>query len=148
MDQLNTLYAELKSSLLAHTELAALFGGLSLLLFFGTLAAVPVFVILMREDYFLHARENGFGSLKKRDPVVRLFLLLLKNLTGVLFLLMGFVMLFVPGQGLLTLLIGIVLIDFPGKRGLELRLIRYRRISGAANWIRAKAGRNPIRLPH
>ena len=106
-----------------------------------------MFVILMREDYFLHAEVNGFGTLKKRHPLVRLLLLLLKNLIGALFLLMGLIMLFVPGQGLLTLLIGTMLIDFPGKRGLELRFIRNRRIAGAANWIRAKAGRNPIQLP-
>jgi hypothetical protein len=147
MDQLNTICTAAETFLLAHIELAALFGGLSLLLFFGTLAAVPVFVIVIREEYFLHAEESTFGTMKERHPLMRLLLLLLKNLVGALFLLMGFVMLFIPGQGLLTLLIGTVLIDFPGKRGLELRLIRNRRISGAANWIRAKAGRNPIRLP-
>ena len=57
------------------------------------------------------------------------------------------VMLVVPGQGLLTILIGVMLTDFPGKYALERRLISQPSIFNAINWIRDKAGKEPLKRP-
>ena len=40
----------------------------------------------------------------------------LKNVFGLGALVLGVLMLFLPGQGLLMVLVGISLLDFPGKR--------------------------------
>ena len=47
----------------------------------------------------------------------------------------------------LTLLIGLTLLDFPGKRKLELWLVRRPSIRSAIDWIRTRAGREPLILP-
>ncbi len=74
-------------------------------------------------------------------------MLLLKNLAGAVFLIMGFLMLFIPGQGLLTILLGLTFLNFPGKRRLEIRLIRSPRIHRGVNWIRRRSGKPPVQLP-
>jgi hypothetical protein len=63
----------------------------------------------------------------------------LKNALGVVLLLGGIVMLFLPGQGLLTMFLGIVLMDFPGKFRLERYLISRGPVLKSINWIRRKA---------
>ena len=69
---------------------------------------------------------------------------LLKNTAGVVFLTAGVAMLVLPGQGLLTILLGLMLINFPGKRRFELALIRRRPVLKSVNWIRRRAGREPL----
>ena len=56
-------------------------------------------------------------------------------------------MLVLPGQGLLTIFVALVLLDFPGKLRLERWLIRKPAVRRPIDWIRAKAGREPIRPP-
>ncbi len=71
----------------------------------------------------------------------------IKNIIGVVFLLSGFIMLFIPGQGILTILLGISLIDFPGKNRLLLRLLRSPRVNQLIHWCRQKTGRGPLLIP-
>ncbi|MDO9516370.1 MAG: PGPGW domain-containing protein, partial [Syntrophales bacterium] len=73
--------------------------------------------------------------------------LIVKNLAGVVFVVAGIVMLFMPGQGILTILIGVMLMNFPGKRLLELRTISQPSVLGAINWVRARSQRPPLALP-
>ena len=56
-------------------------------------------------------------------------------------------LLLLPGQGLITMVIGVLLIDFPGKRGIELRFARMRPVRRTLDWIRARAGKPPLRFP-
>ena len=88
-------------------------------------------------------------ALSEQRPVLRWIGLILKNVLGFLLVLIGIVLSlpFVFGQGLLTILIGLTMMDFPGKRSLELRLVRFRPIKSAIDWMRAKAGREPLQLP-
>ena len=60
---------------------------------------------------------------RQRHPVLRWIGFLIKNVLGVILVLMGLAMLVLPGQGVLTLLIGISLLDFPwqAKPGKENR---------------------------
>ncbi len=129
-----------------HTGLFALIGGGSLLLFVGTILAMPLLIVSIPQDYFLHEKSEPYGF-AKRHPAIRLVMLVLKNGAGVVLLAAGFVMLFIPGQGLLTMFIGLMLMNFPGKRRLELGLVKYPRIQHGINWIRRRSGREPLQLP-
>lgn len=112
-----------------------------------SILTTPFIIIRMREDYFLEARRIPEGSFKGQHPSLRLTVLILKNLLGLILLLAGITMLALPGQGLITILMGLLLMNFPGKRTLELRIISISRILKSVNWIRAKAGRPPLKLP-
>jgi hypothetical protein len=126
--------------------LLALLGGLSILTFFGTIIALPLIIISIPEDYFVDDHKAA-AAFAESHPLLRLVFHILKNILGVIFILAGFVMLFIPGQGLLTIFIGLTLLDFPGKRRLELKLIRYPRIHRAIDWIRRKGRKKPLLLP-
>jgi hypothetical protein len=126
-----------------HRELLGWLAIFSFVTFTGTLVLIPLLVIRMRPDYFRPGEEGA----KPGHPVTRLVLRLLKDLAGVVFVLAGIAMLFIPGQGILTILIGITLLDFPGKRKLELKLVRIPTVKRAIDWMRAKAKREPLDLP-
>ena len=130
-----------------HEKIVALLGGTSLFLFVVTLLAIPLLVIALREDYFVRENRISIGSGGMLYLAVRLVLLTVKNALGLVVLLLGFIMLFVPGQGLLTLLVGLLLLNFPGKRRLELKLVCAPRVLASVRWIRAKAGVEPLKLP-
>lgn len=114
----------------------------SVIAFVGTLIAIPAILIRLPPDYFKnHHHKPWFAN---HHPVVRTLGLLVKNLVGIVFLLAGIAMLFLPGQGLLTMLLGILFIDFPGKQGLEKKLIQHPKILHAINAFREKAGKPPF----
>ena len=56
-------------------------------------------------------------------------------------------MLVAPGQGLLTLAAALVLLDFPGKYRLERRLVTQKPVWKSINWLRRRAGREPLERP-
>lgn len=115
---------------------------LSIVMFLGSLIAVPILIIQMRADFFVR-------DAKRWSQLTPLQLLgrLLKNLVGMVFFLAGVAMLVLPGQGLLTIALGVSLLDFPGKRRLELRLVRLTTVNRSISWIREKANREPLVLP-
>jgi hypothetical protein len=116
---------------------------LSAVTFVGSLIAVPWLVARIPADYFTPERRQP-APWRDRHPAVRLALLLLKNLFGVVFVLAGVVMLFLPGQGLITIVVGILLLDFPGKFRFERWLVRHPAILRPINWIRRRAGRESL----
>ncbi len=117
-----------------------LLGLLSLFTFIGSLIAVPWLIGRMRVDYFLtHRREVEIRH--RRNPGLALIIFVLRNGGGLILILGGVAMLFLPGQGLLTILIGICIMDFPGKRSLLDRLSRIPQIRKGLNWIRRKQGK-------
>ncbi len=81
-----------------------------------------------------------------RNPVLRYILLVFKNLLGYFLLLMGVIMLFIPGQGLLSITLGILLINFPGKKKLELKFFSNKKVLYVINSIRQKAGKEHITI--
>jgi archaellum biogenesis protein FlaJ (TadC family) len=119
---------------------------LSVATFVGTLIAVPVLVVRIPSDYFVHRKRHP-ANWRSQHPILRFATLALKNVTGIVFIIVGLAMFVLPGQGILTLLIGIVLLDFPGKFALEQWLIRKRLVAKSVNWIRAKANRPPLEIP-
>ena len=119
---------------------------LSVVMFFGSLAAIPVLLARMPADYFVRS-ESPFASWRRRHPLAGGALLVARNLLGAALLLAGLAMMVLPGQGIITILVALSLLNFPGKRKLELRIIRQRQVRGAIDWIRRRAGRPPLVVP-
>lgn len=117
----------------------------SVIVFVVSLLSLPWLVALIPEDYFCHDRRQS-ADLKKSHPVVRMTLLIAKNVFGAVLLVGGFIMLFVPGQGLLTIALGMVLLDYPGKFQLEQRLAANEKILNGLNWFRARAKAPPLKV--
>jgi putative transmembrane protein PGPGW len=117
-------------------------GLVSVVFFIGTLIAIPIILVRLPVDYFDERRHRSW--LENYPPLLRITAYILKNLVGIVFLLAGIAMLFLPGQGVLTILLGISLMDFPGKRKLERKMIGSPSVLGAINTIRKKFGREPL----
>ena len=116
----------------------------SIIGFIGSLIAIPWILIRLPSDYFdLRVPRHW---MKDQHPVLRIIGLIIKNFVGTIFLIAGFLMLFLPGQGLLTMLIGISFIDFPGKRKLEAKIVGQRTVLNAINIMRKKFNKPPLIL--
>jgi hypothetical protein len=103
--------------------------------------AVPWWIARLPSNYFAQVSHGSLRAAQLRAHPLRR---LLKNVLGVVLILAGLAMLFLPGQGLITLLIAVTLLDFPGKARLERRLIANDSVHGALNWIRKRAGQDPF----
>lgn len=116
----------------------------SIISLIGSLMTIPIILIHLPANYF-DTRIPRYW-MKDRHLVLRAFGLILKNVIGAIFVLAGFIMLFLPGQGLLTMLVGISLMDFPKKRELEARIVSRPRILKAINAMRRKFNKPPLIL--
>ena len=112
--------------------------------FIGSLIAIPLILVRLPADYFDTRTPRHW--MKDHHPVLRLSGLIVKNIVGIVFLLAGFAMLFLPGQGVLTMLIGISLMDFPKKRELEAKMVGQPTVLGVINSMRQKFGKPPLTL--
>lgn len=135
----------LTDTLVPHPVLLLL-GLVSVAMFAGSLALIPVLLARMRADYFVR-REPPFASWRRRHPLAGGMLLAARNILGIVLLLAGLVMMVLPGQGVITILVALTLLDFPGRRRLELRIVRQRQVRAAIDWIRRRAGRPPLVIP-
>jgi hypothetical protein len=122
-------------------------GTLSLVVFFVTLILVAVLVVHIPSDYFLR-KKRTLANLKGRYSVIRLTGIVVKNIFGIVFVLAGLAMLVLPGQGIITILIGIMMLNFPGKRSLERRIVQQPKVLRAINWMRTKANKPVLQVPH
>lgn len=127
-----------------ETALLAL-GLLSLFSLLVSMFLIPLLIVRIPVDYFSEEKRHILPW-ASRHIVLRWLGLVLKNIVGTVFIALGFAMLFLPGQGLLTMFVGILLLNFPGKYRLERWLIRRPSVRNAANWLRHKAGRPPLRF--
>lgn len=123
-----------------HKSLVLILGVVSVITFFGTLAAIPIMLMRLPADYFSRKRKRPKTGMSV-NPVTRILLLIVKNLLGTVVLFAGIAMLVLPGQGILTILVGLMLIDFPGKFQLERRLITQPKVLQAVNQLRRRAGK-------
>jgi len=118
---------------------------ISAITFVATLIVVPWLIVRIPEDYFEDPRRHRMPW-ADQHAVVRVVLLIGKNLLACVLLVAGVAMLLLPGQGILTLLVGILLLNFPGKYELERWLIRRHPVLRSVNWLRRRAGHGPLRL--
>ena len=110
------------------------------------LLLVPVFINRIPVDYFSHAHRHRLSA-SSRHPFIRLLIVGSKNLLGIVFVVAGLLMLFLPGQGLLTLLAGLIIMNYPGKFALEGWLIQRPYVLPAVNWLRTKYNHPPLLAP-
>jgi len=140
---LNVLWNNISGPIEGYGVLLSWLGGFSLLMFFGSLIAVPLVVVRLPEDYL----RREFKLVRQWPLHISVPFLVLKNSLGILFLLSGLAMLILPGQGLLTLLIGLVMLDFPRKPILIRRILGHRRIFPVINRLRARLGKHKLEPP-
>ena len=126
-----------------HHDLIAWLGALSVLTFIGSLVFIPWLIARIPTDYFQAEKRDPIRS-QSRYPVLNHALNVLKNLLGLLFILAGLGMLFLPGQGILTLFVGLMMTNFPGKFKLEKKIVGKRSVLKAINWIRLKYKKPPL----
>lgn len=115
---------------------------LSAITLLASILSVLALIIYLPADYFTREKQIGIVA----NPILRILLRILKNIFGVIALIIGFVMMFGPGPGPLTILVGIILCDFPRKRRVERKLIGHPALLIAVNKIRARYKRPPILL--
>lgn len=111
-----------------------------------SLAIASFILVNIPSDYFRKDRPRNLWS--DRHPAIRFIGLFVKNLLGVVLVVLGILMSIpgVPGQGILTILLGIMLLDFPGKRDLEHRLVSRPQVLKAINRLRHRFGREGLVL--
>ncbi|HSC89140.1 MAG TPA: PGPGW domain-containing protein [Polyangiaceae bacterium] len=135
-------FAERWLRVLLEPQVLVLMGVLSVATFVASLIGVPLFFVRLRDDHFTRKvtppPANGLRGW------LRLLWFLARNLLGLVLVVLGLLMLVLPGQGLLTLLVGLLMLDFPGKRRFERLLIGQPRILAAINRLRRRAGRGPL----
>ena len=130
----------------AQSTVFWMLGGASLILFIGTIFALPLIIIYLPSRFF-NPGPNPPGQAAEKLSTARLVLIVAKNIVGAVLILAGLVMLVLPGQGLVTLLIGLLLVNFPGKRRLICRLLQQPKILAFINRIRTAANRPPVDPP-
>lgn len=116
----------------------------SIVMFIGTLMAIPIILVRLPADYFDVRIPRPW--MENHHPVLRVAGHLIKNVIGLVFLLAGLAMLVLPGQGILTILIGLSLVEFPGKRRLEAKLVGQATVLSTINKMRAKFDKPPLIL--
>lgn len=133
------------SSLLT-TENVLLGFGVFVVTFVVSLVVVGFILTRLPADYFHPLHERTF--MHGHHRVVRGVAVAIKNIAGLLLVLLGLVLSLpgVPGQGLITILIGIMLLDFPGKQKIERKIISRPSVLSNVNRLREKFSRPPLRL--
>ena len=128
-----------------HPQVLVWLGGSSLLIFTFSLLGISWLVAQIPENYFLH--ETRHPSLwKVKTPILRLMILVIKNVLGAFLIIGGLMMLVLPGQGLLTIVTGFLFVDYPGKFKLERKMVSYPAILNSLNWIRSKSNKAPLKI--
>ncbi|KXK02861.1 MAG: hypothetical protein UZ17_ACD001001309 [Acidobacteria bacterium OLB17] len=120
--------------------------GLFLFTFTISIVAIGLVLVKIPAHYFCSHYEQDF--LPNSPWLVRWSAVILKNLLGVFLILLGIVLSLpgIPGQGILTILLGLIMLDIPGKRPLEARIIRRPKVLAAANELRARWGKPPLEV--
>jgi hypothetical protein len=122
-----------------HKDLLWL-GAASVVVFVIATVAVAIVIVRIPPDYF---EREGRGKGDSASAAWRIA----RNILGWLLLIAGLAMLIFPGPGLLVILIGVMLADFPGKLRVQRWIISRGQILRSANWLRAKFGKPPLKVP-
>lgn len=125
-----------------HERLVFWASALSLLTLLATAFIGPFILVKMPADYFCRHRDAARAS--QRRPVFGIAFLAVRNIVGGLLILLGLLLLVLPGQGLLTIIAGLTLLTFPAKRRFMRRIVFRPRVRRSIDWLRLRAGREPL----
>lgn len=105
---------------------------------------IAVVMVKIPENYFSSHYQQDF--MPNSSWAVRWGAVILKNVFGVFLILLGLVLSLpgVPGQGILTILLGLIMLDIPGKRPLEAKIIKRPSVLAAINNLRARFRKPPL----
>ena len=120
-------------------------GLLGVLTFIGSLIALPILVARLPADYF-SCPATSTPPWRGDHPARSTMLSIGRNLLGLILVIGGIGMLFLPGQGLLTLAIGLLMMDFPRKRAFQAWVLSWKPVQNGINWLRRKANRPEFEL--
>lgn len=109
----------------------------------ASILLIPWIVTKIPEDYFTHPKRQKL-QWSDQPKIIHFVFIFLKNILGVILVLGGIILLFVPGQGIFTILIGLLIMDFPYKYKVETRIIKHPFILRSINKLRAKAKQPPL----
>ena len=115
----------------------------SALLLLSSLVVVPWTLAVIPADHFSH-RTRTNPQWAGRHPAAWILFLVIKNAVGLLLVVVGILLLFLPGQGILSIIAGVELMNIPGKYRLVRWLIRRPVVLRSINWLRRRAGRDPL----
>jgi hypothetical protein len=113
-------------------------GVVGVITFVVSLVALPMIIARLPVDYFI-CDEDRILPWRSTHPVRSTMLAILRNLLGLLLVLGGVLMLFLPGQGILTIVIGLLMIDTPKKRAFQAWVLAWKPVNRGINWMRRKA---------
>ena len=125
-----------------HNYLLSTLAVASVILLLLSIIATPWLVSRLPLDYLVRPRKRSL-----KHPVIRLLFDTTRTLTGVSLILLGLVMLVIPGPGLVTLVVGISLASFPGKQKLMRQFASHRAVFASLNWMRQRRGKPPLHHP-
>jgi len=117
-------------------ELEVALAVVSVVMFVGTVVAMPLFIVRLPDDYFVRSRPPR--SVPRR---------VLTTLVGLTLVTLGIAMLVLPGQGILTILVGLGVLELPFKDRLIARLLGNAKVAGAIDKLRHKAGKGSLLIP-
>ncbi len=117
----------------------------SVFTFVLSLVLIPWVISRLSKDCFLRIHLND--KVSSPPTVGSILLVIFRHCLGIILLLAGLAMLFLPGQGLLTIFLGVLLISFPGKRKFILFLVFRPEVQHSLNWLRKKSGKPPFLWP-
>ena len=103
---------------------------------------IPYLIVRLPADFY--AECNHRRRVFQDQPILRILFLVAKNTLGGLLLIAGILMLVLPGQGILTIVAALALLNFPRKRALEMRILHTPAVLKSINWLRQRAGREPL----
>lgn len=103
---------------------------------------IPFLIVRLPADFY--AENSHRRRIFQDRPLLRMAFLVTKNTLGAVLFITGVLLLVLPGQGILTILAALALLDFPGKRSLEMRILHRPAIMKSINWLRQRAGRQPL----
>ena len=118
---------------------------LSIILFFTTLVLIFLVIWWLPADYFVS--NNSHLSSLPQNPTLSKILFLVRNIIGVILIILGIIMLILPGQGVLTIVIGLILVDFPKKKEFLNKLVALKSVQKSLNYLRKKMNKEPFVFP-
>jgi hypothetical protein len=113
---------------------------ISALIFVVSLIFTPFLVSKIPRDYFTNAKYHQLEI----KHFGHLIVVVSRSVLGFVLVLLGFVMLFTPGQGILAIIVGLFLMEFPGKKRLEHKIIENEVTFKVLNWMRKKFKQPPF----
>ena len=120
--------------------------GLFVLSLAVSFAALTIVAVKIPRNYFSSHYSKDF--MPDSTWIVRWGATIGKNALGVFLIALGIFLSLpgIPGQGILTILMGLIMVDIPGKRPLECRIIKWPKVLSSINALRKKFNEKPLEV--